>query len=364
MTHVTYACVAAVLGAAAIFASVAPANGDEFQPPPEYRDQLGDFPSPLKFYDGTPVASPADWPRRREEILKRWHGIMGPWPALIERPRMETLKEERRENFTQRRVRIEIAPGQTSEGILLIPDGQPKFPAVLVPYYEPESSVGLGKEFRDYGYQLAKRGFVTLSIGSPGGDARKPEIGQARCQPLSFLAYIAANCANALANLPEVDPARIGVVGHSYGGKWAMFASCLYDRFACAVWSDLGVVWDEKNASVNYWEPWYLGLQPGAQQRKPGIPQQDNPRTGAYKVLVESGLDLHELHALMPPRPFLVSGGDVDRPSRWVALNHAVAVNRFLGFNERVAVTSRPKHAPTAEANERVYAFFERFLGK
>ena len=41
----------------------------------------------------------------------------------------------------------------------------------------------------------------------------------------------------ALAQTPNVDPKRIGVVGHSYGGKWAMFASCLYDKFAAAAWS-------------------------------------------------------------------------------------------------------------------------------
>ena len=93
---------------------------------------------------------------------------------------------------------------------------------------------------------------MTLAIGSPGGDARKPEIGDAKCQPLSYLGYISANCAQALANLPEVDAARIGVVGHSYGGKWAMFAACLSDRFACGVWSDPGIAFDEKRPSANY----------------------------------------------------------------------------------------------------------------
>ena len=88
------------------------------------------------------------------------------------------------------------------------------------------ASVGLGKvQLRDFAYELAKRGFVTLAIGSPGGDAWKPP--QVQCQPLSFLAYVSANCASALAALSEVDPKRIGIVGHSYGGKWAMFSMAL-----------------------------------------------------------------------------------------------------------------------------------------
>jgi hypothetical protein len=150
-------------------------------------------------------------------------------------------------------------------------------------------------------------------------------------------------------------------VGHSYGGKWAMFAACLYDRFACGAWSDPGIVFDEKRSNVNYWEPWYLGYEPG-RERKAGIPTDANPRTGAYKRLVEGGHDLHELHALMAPRPFLVSGGAEDGPSRWTALNHAVAVNDLLGAKNRVAMTNRKGHSPTDESNEQLYLFFEHAL--
>ena len=151
-------------------------------------------------------------------------------------------------------------------------------------------------------------------------------------------------------------------MGHSYGGKWSMFASCLYDKFACAVWSDGGVVFDEKRQAVNYWEPWYLGLDP-AITRKRGLITAAAPRTGAYKTIVEIGHDLHELHALMAPRPFLVSGGSEDGPARWVPLNHAIAVNQFLGYTHRVAMTNRPDHSPNAESNAQAFRFLEHFLG-
>jgi hypothetical protein len=287
--------------------------------------------------------------------------IMGPWPPLLDRPQLKILEKTPRESFTQCRIEVEIAPQKMTAGYLLIPPGKPKFPAVFVPYYDPETSVGLKGELRDFAYQLTKRGFVTLAIGAPGGDARKPDIGDAKCQPLSYLAYVASNCAQALANLPEVDGARIGVVGHSYGGKWAMFASCLSEKFACAVWSDPGVVFDEKRPMVNYWDPWYLGAQPGA-PRPPGLPDETHPRTGAYRTLLEQGMDLQELHALMAPRPFLVSGGSEDTAERWPVLNHAIEVNRLLGFHDRVGMSNRPAHAPTAESNEQIYRFFEHFL--
>lgn len=91
------------------------------------------------------------------------------------------------------------------------------------------------------------------------------------------------------------------MVGHSFGGKWAMFAACLYEPFASAAWSDPGIVFDTR-PSVNYWEPWYLGWHPRP-WRKRGVPTADNPARGLYPQLLAEGHDLHELHALMPPRP-------------------------------------------------------------
>ena len=343
-----------------------------FSPPPELANDYGEYRSTLRFYNGTTVKTCQDWQRRRNEILKTWHGIMGKWPPMIEKPKIEYLGKKRRENFTQHQVRLEIAPKQqTVDGYLLIPDGTKLFPAMLIVYYDAETAVGLGKELRDFGYQLTKRGFVTLSIGTPEFSSLqapyKPlyESGndETPLQPLSALAYVAANCHTALARLPNVDPNRIGIMGHSYGGKWAMFASCLYDKFACSVWSDPGIVFDESRANVNYWEPWYLGYDPN-QQRQRGIPSATNPRTGAYRKLFIDGFDLHELHALMAPRPFLVSGGSEDRPERWKALNHTVAVNRLLKHTNRVAMTNRKAHSPTPESNEQIYLFLEHFLAK
>jgi hypothetical protein len=120
-------------------------------------------------------------------------------------------------------------------------------------------------------------------------------------------------------------------------------------------------VWDEKRPNANYWEPWYLGLDPNI-TRKPGLITPDNPRTGAYKALVESGHDLVELHALMAPRPLLISGGAEDPPARWVALNHLVQVNKLLGYSQRVGLTARPAHDPTPQSNEAICEFFEHFL--
>ena len=63
---------------------------------------------------------------------------------LLKKPSLARLSAEKREEFTQERVRVEIAPGgQSVEGRLLTPPGTGPFPAVLVPFYEPETSAAV-----------------------------------------------------------------------------------------------------------------------------------------------------------------------------------------------------------------------------
>ena len=337
-----------------------------YHAPAQLRNDLGTYRSPLVFDDGHKVQSAEDWRRRRKQIRSQWIERLGAWPPLITDPSVEILQTKRREGITQHRIRFRWTPNEFTTGYLLVPDSDRPMPAVVTVYYEPETAIGLGKPGRDFAIQLARRGFVALSIGTTEATAAKtysiyhPSIRDAQVQPLSMLAYAAANAWYVLAERSEVDAERIGIVGHSFGGKWAMFASCLFDKFACAAWSDPGIVFDSR-PSVNYWEPWYLGYHPQP-WRKRGVITDQNPARGLYPRLVAEGRDLHELHALMAPRPFLVSGGSEDPIRRWQALNHTVLINKVLGVDDRVAMTNRPDHSPNPDSNEIIYRFFVEHL--
>jgi dienelactone hydrolase len=345
--------------------------GPLFAPPAEYKDQRVPLRPLLKFDDGRDVKTADDWKARRAEILKRWNDLLGPWPPLLEKPVTQEQFKEEVEGFTRIRLEIEIAPGRKTAAFLLKPAGPGPFPAVIDVFYYPEDGAGLKADRRqqnDFGYQMVKRGFVALCIGQnptaprPNADLYYPTWDKAQLQPLSYLAYVAANGHTVLSQRKDVDPARIGVVGHSYGGKWSLFAGALYEKFAAVCISDPGIVFDEARGNVNYWEPWYLGYVPGTEFRARGILKGPADRVGPYKKMMEEKWDLHELHALIAPRPFFVAGGSEDGPARWKALNHTVAVYSLLGAEHRVGMHNRPEHKITPEASDRVADFFEYFL--
>ncbi|HBN75477.1 MAG TPA: sialidase, partial [Planctomycetaceae bacterium] len=338
-----------------------------FQPPAKFQSQFGEYQSPLVLPDGTRVKTPEQWEERRKEIKTEWEQMLGQWPPLITEPEVEYLSSTKRENFTEHQIRFLWTPDQKTTGYLLMPDGAGPHPAVISVFYEPETAIGKGKPNRDFSLQLARRGIASLSIGTTEASQAGtyslyyPDLEHATVQPLSMLGYAAANAWYVLANHEEIDSKRIGIVGHSFGGKWAMFSACLFDKFACAAWSDPGIVFENDRPSINYWEPWYLGYHPQP-WRKRGLITEDNPAQGLYPELLKNGHDLHELHALMAPRPVLVSGGAEDPLERWTALNHLIEVNRLLGYENRVAMTNRPDHSPNADSNEIIYDFFQLFL--
>lgn len=340
-----------------------------FQAPASYENQFGDYKSVLIDEEGNEIHSKSAWLKQREKIKAKWMNQMGQWPAFLEDQKLQFLDTTVREGYTEYVVAFDWLPNRETKGYLLVPHAKGKKAAVLTVFYEPETAIGRGKAERDFALQLCKQGFVTLSIGTTETTNNKtyslyyPSIDNAQIQPLSALAYAAANAWYVLANYKEVDSKRIGIMGHSYGGKWAMFGSCLFDKFACAVWSDPGIVFDEtKGSGVNYWEPWYLGYYPPPWQNAWRQTGMIDGAKGLYPKLMTSKQDLHELHALMAPRPFLVSGGSSDPIERWIPLNHTIKLNKLLGYENRVAMTNRPEHSPNAESNRQANLFFEYFL--
>ena len=169
-----------------------------FRVPQEYQGRMGGYRSPLRFADGRIANSESDWMMRRAEIRSYWMKALGEWPKLDENPDVQVIAAEDREGIRQLRIRFDWVPGQATEGYLLLPAAKEPVAAVVTVFYEPETAIGRGKPYRDFGIQLARRGFAVLSLGTTQATEEKtyaiyyPSIEDTRVQPLSMLAYAAA----------------------------------------------------------------------------------------------------------------------------------------------------------------------------
>ena len=154
--------------------------------------------------------------------------------------------------------------GDQIPAFLLLPDGRGPFAAVLV-HHQHNSQRHLGKSevcglvgdsFQAFGPVLAKQGIVVLApdsicfedrrhnrTGIEPDDSDVEQHYNEMCYRLlrgdTLMHKVLSDSAQAISLLHThslVDPARIGILGHSYGGNTVLFHGALDERirFACA----------------------------------------------------------------------------------------------------------------------------------
>ena len=81
-----------------------------YQPPAEFAGQLGSYRSPLKFADGSIAKTPADWAKRRAEILKTWHERLGAVAAARRAAQGQEAGDGRARRATPSQVQVQASP--------------------------------------------------------------------------------------------------------------------------------------------------------------------------------------------------------------------------------------------------------------
>ena len=314
----------------------------------------------------TPVRSAADWQVRRDHILTHLQTVMGPLPGGERRVPLdvkvvETIDEP---GFVRSKITYASEPGDRVPAWLLVPKsdeprGRGRRPAMLCLHQTvkigKDEPVGLGgKPNLRYARELAGRGYVTLAPDYPtyGEHAVDPyALGYASASMKAIWDNLRG--VDLLGSLAEVDPGRIGVIGHSLGGHNAIFTA-LFDARLKAVVSSCGF-----NSFPAYKEGNIAGWS-----HKGYMP----------RLRDEYGLDLSrvpfdfpELIGALAPRAFFVNAPTRDANFAVAGVESCIAsagpVYRLLGVDDRLrAVHPDAEHDFPPEVRDQAYAFLDRFL--
>ncbi len=164
-------------------------------------------------------------------VVRVVHGDRGAWiaPTLGELPVPADPEVQRLALRTPEIVEVKSPGGQTLYGALLKPrvmEPGRRYPTVVMVYGGPGVQTVLDQWAPRLLWQhLADRGFVVFQLDNRGSTGRGPAF-QAPIHHHLGKAELADQIAgvDALAAMPFVDPARVAIYGHSYGGFMAALA--------------------------------------------------------------------------------------------------------------------------------------------
>jgi dienelactone hydrolase len=199
-----------------------------------------------------PDTSVDDWERQRPRLLDRLQDVMGPLPGEERLCPLDVRvgDPERIDGVVRTRISYAPEPGDRTPAYLLTPENlQGKAPAMLCLHQttiqgkaEPAGVAGIPNLY--YGLELAQKGFVVLApdywFGPTCGGEYQPDpygMGYASATMKGIWNHIRA--LDLLQSLPEVDPGRIGCIGHSLGGHNSLFLAA-FDRRVRAVVTSCG----------------------------------------------------------------------------------------------------------------------------
>jgi len=357
---------AIVLALAALLLTTQVASGDLGPDPPS---RPPDYPDHTRLMivrtaagDESPVRTAEDWSTRRRHILEHLQAVMGPLPGPDRRVPLDVQIVETHDElgYVRKKITFAAEPGDRVPAWLLLPKGQrTKAPGMLclhqtVPIGKDEP-VGLGgKANLHYARELALRGYFVIAPDYP-------RFGDYKIDPYA-LGYVSASmkgiwnhlrAVDLLTSLDEVDPDRLGVIGHSLGGHNSIFVA-LFDQRLKAVVSSCGF-----NSFPHYYQGNIAGWShKGYMPRLAEVYHLD---------LGKVPFDFPELVGALAPRAFFVNAPTQDANFEVegvrVCLKAAAPVYRLLGAADRlVADFPEAGHDFPPEVRERAYAFLDGVL--
>ena len=311
-----------------------------------------------------PVKTRADWEIRRSHVLNHVQEVMGRLPGAERQAPLDLRVIETTEEpaFTKQKITFNSEPGDRVPAWLLLPKGKiGKSPAALCLHQTTaigkDEPAGLGgKPNLHYARELAQRGYVTIAPDYPNFGEYPIDV-YAKGYASASLKAIWNNmrAIDLLTSLPEVDAARIGVIGHSLGGHNSIFTA-LFDTRIKAVVSSCG---------FNSFRHYYKGNITGW-SHKGYMPRLKD----VYGLdLDKVPFDFPELIGALAPRGFFTNSplrdANFDPQGVRICIAAAEPVYQLYGVRDHlVAVYPDAEHDFPAAQREEAYRFLDRVLGK
>jgi dienelactone hydrolase len=216
--------------------------GEKVMPDVDALPVVKELPDPFRFMDGSVVKTKADWQRRRAEIIAMLeyyeYGHMPPAPVLHVIEESATPVFDGKALDIRATVAFDDKPLRVHMG-MFVPQGVAgkKYPAVI------ETGAVWGESMRDAARLMIERGYIFAGYDrheidkddADRSDGVHPLYPGYDWATLAAWAWGAQRTLDYLLTRPEVDATRVAVTGHSRGGKTALWAGALDERFALVV---------------------------------------------------------------------------------------------------------------------------------
>ena len=305
---------------------------------------------------GRTITTLAGWRRRRSELEQRGRAVIGQLSLPRKNPpRVDVVEEDHVGDVVRQRIQYFVEPDLRTEAYVLKPH-QPRARcpgAVVLHSTTPESirqPAGLADVAeKHFGVALARRGFVALcprnflwpdtTRMAAEDETRRFRERHPGARGIAKMLFDGQVAVDILAARSDVDPGRIGCIGHSLGGKEALYLAAFDPRITAAVSSEGGI-----GLTMSNWDAeWYLGDI----VRQPGFTREH-----------------HELLALAAPRPFLLVGGDsADGTASWPWIAAALPVHRLYGTPPRLGLLNHGRgHAVPPDVEPRLLEWLETYV--
>ncbi len=312
----------------------------------------------------------SDWPEVRQLIEAAVQEVLGKMPKEPIDPQVKIVDEQTVGNCVRRRVNYFVDEWTRVTAWMFVPEDGIDCPAVLclhgrTPIGKDEpAGIDASDRLIAFASHYAERGFVTMAPDCLACGERSAS----RAQPFDTRGFYKENpkwsamgkilwdhmrCLDVLSETKEVDPGRMGVIGHGFGGANALMLGAFDDRVRAIV------------ASAGF-VPFAADADPARWAREDNLNLM--PR---LKAVLEAGsfpFDWDQVLALIAPNPALLITSPADEALSQPAkveegIAHVRKIYRLLGAADAIEHLSHKSGGRmTPGALESADEWFDRWL--